>query len=193
MGIEEDVERYFEGYIRILRAVEVTDDQGNALSLGAGIRLSVELIRECARRGGKIMFIGNGGSAAIASHFALDYWHAGGVRALSFNDGSQLTCLSNDHGYDQVFALPVRKFADPNDILVAISSSGRSPNILYAVRAAREKGCKVLTLSGFGNDNPLRRLGNVNFYLPISHYGYVESAHAVILHCILDTREREQH
>jgi len=184
--MEQRIERYFEEYIRFLRAIEITDAQGNKMEFATGVRKTIELLRERTSKGGKLMFIGNGGSAAIASHFALDYWHAGGMRSMAFNDGPQLTCLSNDHGYEQVFAMPIRMFADAGDVLVAISSSGRSVNIINGVVAARERSCVVVTLSGFGADNQLRSLGDLNFYVPIQQYGYVELAHSSILHCILD-------
>jgi len=184
--MEQSVERYFEEYSRLLHSIEVTDAQGNTMSFSTGVRQTIELLCECTSQEHKIMFIGNGGSAAIASHFALDYWHAGGMRSVAFNDGPQLTCLSNDHGYEQVFAMPIKMFADPGDVLVAISTSGNSVNILNGVAEAREKQCYAVTLSGFEPDNRLRSLGDLNFRVPVRHYGYVELAHTAILHCVLD-------
>ncbi len=191
--MEREVERYLDEYTRLLHSIEVTDDQEQGMPFAAGMRKTIELLREHTTQGGKLMFIGNGGSAAIASHFALDYWHAGGMRSMAFNDGPQLTCLSNDHGYEQVFAMPVRMFAEPGDVLVAISSSGNSINILNGVTAAREKECAVVTLSGFGADNRLRRWGDINFFVPARHYGYVELGHGTILHCLLDTGKTSKH
>jgi D-sedoheptulose 7-phosphate isomerase len=112
------------------------------------------------------------------------------MRSVSFNDGPQLTCLGNDHGSEQVFAMPVSMFANPGDVLVAISSSGNSTNIINAVAAARARECAVITLSGFGPDNRLRPLGDLNFYVPARHYGHVELAHETILDCILDLARR---
>jgi D-sedoheptulose 7-phosphate isomerase len=132
------------------------------------------------------MFIGNGGSAAIASHQAVDFWKNGGVRAIAFNDTSLLTCIGNDYGFAQVFEKPVEMFADAGDVLIAISSSGRSENILRGARAARERGCHVVTLSGFAADNPLRALGHLNFYAPGQGYGLVEITHLSICHAICD-------
>lgn len=186
--MEDKVKQYLDEYTSLLYKIEVTDRDGHPLSFAEGVERAITLMRECTTQGGKLMFIGNGGSAAIASHFALDYWHAGGMRAVAFNDGPQLTCLSNDHGYEQVFAMPIRMFADPGDVLVAISSSGKSANILEGVVAAKERECTIVTLSGFAVDNRLRRLGNINFYAPVRRYGYVELSHDAILHCILDLR-----
>lgn len=184
--MEDKVKQYLDEYTSLLYKIEVTDRDGNPLSFAEGVARAIALMRGSTARGGKIMFIGNGGSAAIASHFALDYWHAGGMRAVAFNDGPQVTCLSNDHGYEQVFAMPIRMFAEPGDVLVAISSSGKSVNILNGVKAAQEKTCRVMTLSGFDTGNGLRSLGDLNFYVPAQCYGFVELAHDTILHCMLD-------
>src|SRR6185295_3206162 len=110
-------------------------------------------------------FVGNGGSAGICSHLAIDFSKNGGLRSLAFNDPSALTCLGNDLGYENVFAKQIDFHGRPGDLLIAISSSGRSPNILSAVAKARERECSVVTLSGFGDDNGLRRTGDVNFYV----------------------------
>lgn len=109
------------------------------------------------------------------------------MRAIAFNDSSLLTCISNDFGYPHVFAKPVEMFAEAGDILLAISSSGRSENILLAVGTAKEKGCKIITMSGFSADTPLRSVGDLNFYVPSHSYGHVEIVHLSLCHCILDT------
>jgi D-sedoheptulose 7-phosphate isomerase len=170
----------------VLRAAAATDAQGRDLAMDAAIEWSVETVRRTTVKGGKIIFAGNGGSAAIASHMAADYSKNGGLRAWAMNDGSMLTCLANDFGYEHVFAKQIEFHGRPGDLLVAISSSGQSPNILGAVKAARALDCTVLTLSGFSADNPLRRLGDMNLYLGSSLYGYVEIGHLVLCHAILD-------
>jgi D-sedoheptulose 7-phosphate isomerase len=167
--------------------IEASDQAGSALSCSDAMDRAVALVRGQTAAGRKVIFVGNGGSAAIASHQAVDYWKNGGMRAISFNDGALLTCVGNDYGYPHVFEKPIEMFADPGDVLIAISSSGRSENILRAARAGALARCRVLTLSGFGTDNPLRRLGELNFYLPSDSYGLVEITHLAICHCILDT------
>jgi D-sedoheptulose 7-phosphate isomerase len=134
----------------------------------------------------RVFFIGNGGSAAIASHCAIDWLKNGGFTTFAFNDGASLTCITNDLGYDNVFALPIERHAMLGDLLFAISSSGRSNSILKAVEVAKAKRMNVVTLSGFEPDNPLLRMGAVNFYVPSQEYGTVEIAHLAILHSILD-------
>ncbi len=179
-------EKYFSDFAASLSRIEVTDSRSAALSLQEGIAQAKNLILRQATHRNKIIFIGNGGSAAIAEHEALDYWRNGGIRALCFNDAVLLTCASNDFGYEHVFEKPLLKFADEGDVLVAISSSGKSPNILNGVKMGREQGCRVMTLSGFGENNPLRQMGELNFYVPSSSYGFVEIGHLTILHCIVD-------
>ena len=134
----------------------------------------------------KIMFIGNGGSAGIASHLAIDFSKNAGLRAQAFNDAAALTCLGNDLGYENVFAEQIKSHAKLGDLLIAISSSGRSENILGAVKAARNRCCNVITLSGFGSRNRLRRMGDLNFYVPSHRYGLVEIAHLALCHAALD-------
>jgi D-sedoheptulose 7-phosphate isomerase len=172
-------------YVVALGLVEVTAGR-RRVSLKTGMRRALDLIRRRAARGGTVWFAGNGGSAAIASHMATDFWKNGGIRALAFNDASLLTCLANDCGYERVFEKPLGMFARRGDVLVAISSSGRSENILRAVAAARRRGAAGLTFSGFRPDNPLRRRGDLNFYVPAREYGPVEIAHNALIHCLLD-------
>ena len=105
---------------------------------------------------------------------------------MAFNDPSALTCLGNDLGYENVFAKQIDFHARPGDLLVGISSSGRSPNILNAVKSARARNCKVVTYSGFTEDNPLRSVGDINFFVHSKEYGFVEVAHLALCHAVLD-------
>jgi D-sedoheptulose 7-phosphate isomerase len=185
--MSEGIQQYFEKLGALFFSVEVTDRHQERVELSKGLLTATDLIVTQTGVGRKVMFIGNGGSAAIASHQAVDYWKNGGMRAVAFNDSSLLTCISNDFGYPQVFVKPVEMFADPGDVLMAISSSGRSENILSAVSTARKKECKVITMSGFAADTPLRSVGDLNFYVPSNSYGHVEITHLTLCHCILDT------
>ncbi|NJD56286.1 MAG: SIS domain-containing protein [Nitrospirae bacterium] len=178
---------YYERMFQTVRALSVTDRSGRELTLQQGIEEAVRIILSRSSSGGTVMFIGNGGSAAIASHMATDFSKNGGVKAMAFNDASLLTCLGNDYGYSHVFEKPVEIYASEGDVLIAISSSGRSENILLGVAAARDKGCRVITFSGFDHGNPLSSLGDVNFYVPSHIYGFVEVLHHSLCHCLLDT------
>lgn len=159
---------------------------GKRLGAGAGIVAFYKAVTKCAACSGKVIYIGNGGSASIASHMAADLWKNGGVKALCFTDPALLTCLANDLGYENVYSAPAESFAEKGDIFVAISSSGKSPNILKAAETALKKGCVLVTLTGFGADNPLRSMGAINFYVPSPVYGVVETAHAAICHAVVD-------
>src|SRR6185503_15029703 len=97
-----------------------------------------------------------------------------------------LTAIGNDCGYDQVFSLPLKKLMRPNDLLIAISSSGQSPSILNGATIAREKEAHVITFSGFKEDNPLRQMGDLNFWLDRVDYGLVETGHFFLLHTLVD-------
>lgn len=180
------VGRFFEDLKHALGNVHVSDGNGAPVDFPVGMMRAIELVATQTSKGRKLMFIGNGASAAISSHQSVDYWKTGGMRALAFNDPALLTSVSNDFGYPFVFEKPIEMFADPGDVLVAISSSGRSENILAGARKAREKKCHIITMSGFDPANPLRQLGDLNFYVPSKSYGHVEISHLSISHCILD-------
>ncbi len=168
--------------------MKVFDRKGSLINTDKAIEITLEVFTGIASsETRKAIFIGNGASAAIASHMAVDFWKNAGVKAVSFNDPAQLTCLSNDLGYGNVFSRPIDVFANPGDLLVAISSSGVSPNILNAANMAREKKCWILTLSGFKENNFLRYKGDMNFFVNNSSYGIVETAHAFLCHYFLDS------
>jgi D-sedoheptulose 7-phosphate isomerase len=180
----------WEGYVAAigsgLARLAITDKRGQTLSAAEGFGRWVAITHEIQAQGRHIYLIGNGASAAMASHFAADACKNGGLRAQAFNDGALLTCTGNDLAFDQVFALPLERFARAGDMLVTISSSGASPNILLALERAREMQLQIVTLSGRGADNASRSFGDVNFYMPADRYGWIESGHHVVLHYWLD-------
>lgn len=177
---------YLDELHRLLKQSHVSGLNGSALDCDTSVHKAGEMARNATEAGGTIFFIGNGGSAGIASHMAIDFTKNGGMRALAFNDGSYLTCLGNDLGFDKVFAKPLEMHARKGDLVLAISSSGRSANILNGVAAARERGCSVITFSGFDPANPLRSRGDLNFYVASGEYGFVEVGHLALIHTILD-------
>lgn len=159
----------------------VTDLDGTNLPPDPAIKSCCVQAIDLSARGGTMFFIGNGASAAMASHCAADIAKNTHIHTRVFTDLALFSALSNDLGYDRVYAEPLGWELQPGDILVAISSSGNSPNILQGVSAARERGGQVVTLSGFTAQNKLRRIGDINFYFPVSGYGFVESCHACLL------------
>jgi len=178
--------RYFANLDKVARIIEATNGDAAAVEFNTAMNLFIGLCRDVQSSGRKLMFIGNGGSASIASHMATDFMKNGRVRATAFNDPMVLTCLGNDLGYERIFEFQIDNHGEANDLLVAVSSSGRSPNILNGVAAARRKKTKVVTLSGFKPANSLRDMGDLNFYVPSGEYGVVELLHCSLIHCALD-------
>ena len=174
---------YFQKLSSLIQSVRVTDREGKSLTLDQGMDAALSMI---LNEGYKILLIGNGGSAAIVSHVQNDLCKAAGLRAMVFNEPPFLTALGNDHGYESVFERPVELWAESNDLLIAVSSSGKSESILRAVKTAKGKGCRVLTFSGFHEDNSLRSMGDVNFYVASGDYGFVEVSHMALAHFLTD-------
>ena len=144
------------------------------------------LISNTKLNSGKIIIIGNGGSAAIASHVAIDLTKAANIRSINFNEASLLTCLSNDYGYESWVEKALDYYADNNDMVILISSSGQSKNIINGAKKALEIGIPLITLTGFSEDNPLNKLGNINFWADSSTYNIVESIHQMWLLSVVD-------
>ncbi|HEY9841287.1 MAG TPA: SIS domain-containing protein [Candidatus Obscuribacterales bacterium] len=135
---------------------------------------------------GKLIILGNGGSNAVASHMAEDYTNHY-KPTLCFSDGAFMSCFANDYGWEQAFVRWLQHFALQGDTIILISSSGASANILNCAEWAVAQGFALISLSGFNPDNPLRRLGDVRFYVDSDSYKDVELLHTVILHTILET------
>jgi len=150
------------------------------------IKVAVDLLLISKKNRKTIFFVGNGGSAGIAVHMTADYLKNGRIKTHSMFDISTITCLGNDFGYEYIFSKQLQVVAEKEDVLVAISSSGNSQNILNAVSIARERGCKIITFTGFKEDNKLRQLGDYNIYVPSMEYGIVESIHNMILQQFVD-------
>ena len=177
---------YFETMTQGLRALVVTDRDGRTLPVADGVSRWVSMTRETQQRDAHLYIIGNGGSAGMASHMAADAAKNGRLRALAFNDVSLLTATANDVAYAEAFSLPLERLGRAGDLLIAISSSGNSPNIVRALEVARGIGIAAVTLSAMQPDNRARTLGDLNFYVPVRRYGWAESAHQVILHYWFD-------
>lgn len=177
---------YLDQIVTGLQSVAVTDRGGHSLSPSDGLMRWVEMTHALAERGGSLFFIGNGGSAGMASHMAADACKNGHLRALALTDPALLTATSNDLSFDQTFSLPLERLARTGDQLVAISSSGESPNIVRALELASRLHVESVTLSGKKPENKARTLGDLNFYVPLFRYGWAESAHQVLLHYWFD-------
>lgn len=180
------INNHFNTLNQLLLNTSVTDISGQTKTLAFGFETYINAVKSIRKNKNKLIFIGNGGSAGIASHMATDYSKNGNMPSTTFSDASMTTCLSNDYGYEFVFSKQIEYHAKANDVLIAISSSGRSKNILNAVTAARNAGCQVMTFSGFEAKNPLSLMGDVNFFVASHEYGFVEVGHLALIHAMLD-------
>ena len=136
--------------------------------------------------GKKVIIAGNGGSAAIASHCAVDLTKNAGVRSISFNDADLITCFANDFGYERWVQKAIEMYADEGDLIILISSSGKSANLVNAARYAAASGWTVVTFSGFAQDNPLKAAGQLNFWLDSRAYNIIEMTHQIWLLAVCD-------
>lgn len=170
----------------VMAHVAMTDGRGQALDTEDGMRLWHDMGDRLRGTGGCLFLAGNGASSSMCSHFAADLNKNARLRTQIFTDAALLTALGNDICFERVFAEPLLRMGREGDLLLTISSSGNSPNILEAIGAARERGMGVVTLSGMSPDNRSRRMGDLNIYAPGSTYGMVETAHAALLHCWSD-------
>ncbi len=169
-----------------LGASEFTTSTEESIDSEGGLEMWYNFASDLKAADQTLYFIGNGASATMSSHMAVDFTKNGGIKSLAFNDSAFLTAISNDISNDAVFSLCIEKFATPGDLLVAISSSANSQNIVNGVNAANESGMRTVTLTGMKPDNHVRKLGDLNVYLPAETYGIVECCHQILLHCWLD-------
>ncbi len=146
-----------------------------------------EILKIVKKKNKKILIFGNGGSASIASHVSVDLIKNVKIKCINFNEANLLTCFSNDFGYENWMKKAVEYYGDKEDVLIAISSSGQSQNVNKAVVAAKNKKfSKIITFSGFKRDNPLRKKGDINFWVNSKIYNYVENIHQIMLLSIID-------
>ncbi|MBL11052.1 MAG: phosphoheptose isomerase [Acidiferrobacteraceae bacterium] len=146
----------------------------------------IQRLKLVSNNNGKVIIIGNGGSAAIASHVSVDLTKAAGIRAINFNESSLLTCFANDYGYEDWVAMALHFYADAGDAVILISSSGTSPNMVNGARKSQSMNLHTITCTGFKNDNPLRGLGEINLWVNSANYNVVETVHQTWLLAIVD-------
>jgi len=150
------------------------------------IEQSINLIRSCIEQKGKIYITGNGGSASIASHVSVDFAKVARISSATFNNSNLITCFANDYGYENWVQKAMFFYADKGDLLICISSSGQSKNIINGAKFAKKIGCKVVTLTGFDKMNKVRRIGHINLWLNSKNYNLIEMTHHTWLLSIVD-------
>tara|TARA_B110000305_G_C19239425_1_gene539146 strand:+ start:307 stop:864 length:558 start_codon:yes stop_codon:yes gene_type:complete len=144
------------------------------------------ILKKIAKKN-KVMIFGNGGSAAIASHFTIDLIKNTNIKCLNLNEHSLITCFANDYGYEKWVEKSIYFYGEKGDVLILISSSGQSKNILNGVSIAKKKGfSKIITLSGFEVNNPLKKMGDINIWVDSKVYNIVENAHQYFLLTCID-------
>ena len=163
-------------------------------AMATPIEAAVRLMAGALRAGGKVMACGNGGSAADSQHFAAELLNRfekerAPLAAIALTtDTSTLTSIANDYAYDQVFAKQVAALGSAGDVLLAISTSGNSPNVMAAMRVAHERGVRVVALTGKGGGkmNELLGAGDVHLCVPAERTARIQEVHLLTLHCLCD-------
>ena len=151
------------------------------------------MLIDLKNNGKKVIIAGNGGSAAMASHASVDFTKQGGIRTVNFNESDLITCFANDYGYENWVAKAIEFYADKGDMVILISSSGSSQNMINASKTAKDLGLPVITFSGFKNDNPLKKEGELNFWVDSKAYNVIENTHLIwlLMNCDLIIAEAE--
>jgi D-sedoheptulose 7-phosphate isomerase len=155
-------------------------------ALQSNLTRALEVVRAVKGRDSKLIFAGNGASATIASHYALDFTKQGGVRSMAFNDAALITAYGNDYGYADWVARAVDHHGREGDAAILISTSGGSANIVNAAQLCRERGITVLGFSGFAEDNKLNAVSDIRFWAESRAYNVVEAVHGMWLGVLCD-------
>lgn len=136
----------------------------------------------------KVIICGNGGSAATSSHVAVDLTKNANIRAINFNEADLITCLSNDYGYKNWMSAAIDLYADKGDVVILLSCSGKSPNIVNAAKLTKKKKLKLITFTGIDKNNPLSKQNNngINIWINSKAYNQIEIMHHMILLTIID-------
>jgi D-sedoheptulose 7-phosphate isomerase len=177
--------KYFEEIAGLQRNCKALC-RGEEITIAAMFDTWVLEAHRVANSKGNVFFAGNGASATMAEHFGFDAMQNAGLKTINFSETAYLTAISNDSRFEEVFVPKLRRFGNPGDMLVTISSSGNSPNILRALEEAEKLGIFRVTLSAMRPDNHSRRMSELSIYVPASTYGLAESLHSALLHCWLD-------
>tara|TARA_Y100000389_G_C17094382_1_gene332836 strand:- start:21 stop:563 length:543 start_codon:yes stop_codon:yes gene_type:complete len=174
------MKNFFNNYLKILKT---NFDKLDLLKIS---KLQ-KLIIETSKKNKKIIICGNGGSAATASHLAVDLTKNAKIRSINFNEYDLITCFSNDFGYEKWIQKSLEYYADKNDLLILISCSGNSKNLVNANKKAISMGLKTATLTGCNKSNKLNSFKNeVNIWINSKSYNQIEIIHHIILLMIVD-------
>jgi len=167
---------YFSKYSKLISQPGVT----------AALEGLAELMIRAKHAGGKVILAGNGASASISSHLATDFSKQAGIQAMAFNDANLITALGNDYGYEKWISKALELYGEKGDILILISSSGKSPNVVDAARTAKALGLSVVAFTGFDQFNPLGEIAEHHFWVDSRAYNIVECVHMIWLTGVCD-------
>ena len=170
---------YFKNYLDKFSKILIKYDEKKFLEIA-------KILRQIKDNKKKVILVGNGGSAAMASHVSVDLTKMCKIRAVNFNEADLLTCFSNDYGYENWVQKALSSYADKGDLLICISSSGESKNIINGAKFAKKMGCKVITLTGFDRNNKVRKIGHINLWAESQNYNFIEMTHHTWLLSIVD-------
>ena len=174
-----DYNSYFKKYNKTI--YELINNVNSKL-----IEQSVKLIQKSIHKKSKVYIVGNGGSASIASHVSVDFAKTTRIPSATFNNSNLITCFANDYGYENWVLEAIKAYTNKNDLIILISSSGTSNNIVNAAKYCKSNKINLITFSGFNKDNPLSKLGNINFHIDSNKYNYIEMSHHIILLTLVD-------
>ena len=139
----------------------------------------INLVKKIKKNKKKIIIAGNGGSAAMASHCCVDFTKTSRVRALNFNEADLITCFANDYGYENWVVEGLKAYSNKDDLVILVSSSGQSKNIVNAAKYCHQNNIKLVTFTGFKKNNPVKKFGDLNFWVDSSKYNIIEMTHHV--------------
>jgi D-sedoheptulose 7-phosphate isomerase len=135
----------------------------------------------------KLIFAGNGASAAISAHAAVDFTKQAKVKGITFNEADLITCYSNDFGYDNWMSEAIKSYHNKNDAVVLTSVSGESPSTVNAAKTSKDLGLQVVTFSGKSSENSLKSIGDINFWVDSRAYNIVECIHMIWVTTVIDS------
>lgn len=171
-----DLDKYYKDYKNLI----LSDDNINK------IHESSELLKILRANGNKVIIVGNGASSSIASHGSVDLTKQAKVKSINFNEANLLTAFSNDYGFENCFSKAYDFYSEEGDIVIAVSVSGESKNVINICKKAKKDGNKLITFSGKLPTNELRSLGDINFWVDSAAYNIVECIHMIWLTSIVD-------
>ena len=171
----EYFKNYFQKYNEILADIEISNF----------IKLE-KLLKSYKNKKKRVFIFGNGGSSSISSHVATDLTKICKIKALSLSDHNLITCFANDYGFENWIVESVKSFINKEDLVILISSSGQSKNVINAAKFCKRNKIKLVTFTGFNKNNKLKKLGVLNFWVNSKKYNFVENIHQTWLLSIVD-------